>query len=47
MYKSSKIAEDMVWHHEHMIKDGILRHLADAKAWKEFDEQYPNFSADP
>jgi len=36
----------MVWHHEHRVKDGVLRHPADAKVWKEFDEKYPHFAAD-
>jgi len=37
MYKSSKIVEDMIWHHKSRMKNGILRHLADDKAWKDFD----------
>ena len=47
MYKSSKIAEDMVWRHKGRIKDDVLRHPADTKAWKDFDAQYPEFTADP
>ena len=47
MYKSSRIAEDMLWHHRDRVKDGILRHPADAKAWKDFDEQNPHFASDP
>jgi len=31
-YKSSKIAEDMIWHDNHRIKDGVLRRPADGKA---------------
>jgi len=46
-YKSSKIAENMVWHHEHRVKNGVVRHPADAKAWKEFDEKYTHFVGDP
>jgi len=34
MYKSSTIAEDIVWHHKGRIKDDVLGHPADAKMWK-------------
>ena len=37
----------MIWHREFGINDGILRHPADAKAWKEFGERYPHFTANP
>ena len=47
MYKSSKIAEDMIWHHKCRIKDSILRHPADGKTWKDFDEKNPTFAEDP
>ena len=47
MYKSSRIAEDMLWHHKERVKDGILRHPADAKAWTDFDEQNSHFASDP
>jgi len=47
MYKSSRIAEDMLWHYKERIKDGILRHPADAKAWKDFGEQNSHFDSDP
>ena len=46
MYKSSKIEEDMVWLHKGRIKDDVLRHPTDAKAWKDFDAQYPKFAVD-
>ena len=47
MYKSSKIVEGILWHHRDRVKDGILRHPANAKAWKEFDEQNPHFASEP
>ena len=47
MYKSSRIAEDMLWHHKERVKDEILRHPADAKAWTDFDEQNSHFASDP
>ena len=46
MYKSSKIAEDMIWHHTCRIKDGILRHPPDGKVRKDFDEKNPTFAKD-
>lgn len=37
---SSKTAEDMRWHKEGQgrVNDQMLRHPADALAWKAFDE---------
>ena len=29
------------------MDDGILRHPADAEAWKDFDRQHPMFAMDP
>jgi len=47
MRTSSKIVEDMLWHHRDKVEDGILRRLANAKARKVFDEQNPHFISDP
>lgn len=47
LFMSSKTAKSMRWHHEKRKQDGKLRHPADGKAWKEFDELHPEFSADP
>ncbi|XP_071724291.1 uncharacterized protein [Rutidosis leptorrhynchoides] len=47
IYMSTDIAEDMRWHEEGGNKDGLLRHPADGKAWKEFDVHYPEFAAFP
>ena len=33
---SSKIASDMSWHNNNQVKDGVIKHLADSKAWKHF-----------
>ena len=46
MYVSSKISKDMTWHDECRINDGNLRHLADALAWKNFDNLYHDFAKD-
>ncbi|XP_074297293.1 uncharacterized protein LOC141627997 [Silene latifolia] len=47
IYASPKTAEDMRWHHKDRVKDGKLRHPADALAWEQFDSWYPLFASDP
>ena len=47
LYKSSKIAEHITWHDIYHTKEQIFRHPDDAKAWKEFDELYPDFTSKP
>lgn len=48
LYKSSHTAKDMTWHDVGRTKtDGILRHPADAAAWKNFDKMYPDFAKEP
>ncbi|XP_043694159.1 uncharacterized protein LOC122644850 [Telopea speciosissima] len=47
LYISSKLSSDMRWHHEERVDDQKLRHPADAKAWKDFDRLYLDFSEDP
>ncbi|XP_058785062.1 uncharacterized protein LOC131659973 [Vicia villosa] len=46
LFMCSKIAESMRWHEEERLKDGKLRHPADGKAWKDFDELHPDFSSE-
>ncbi|XP_020080846.1 uncharacterized protein LOC109704510 isoform X2 [Ananas comosus] len=46
LFVSTKTAKDMRWHEEGRVKDGLLRHPADGKAWRAFDERYPDFSSD-
>jgi len=47
LFMCAKTAELMRWHEEGRMKDGKLRHPADADAWMEFDHRYPDFSFDP
>ena len=47
LFMSSKTATLMKWHHMERVRDGKLRHPADALAWKHFDERYPGFASDP
>nr|KYP43964.1 polyprotein [Cajanus cajan] len=47
LFLSSKTTFFMTWHKEGQTKDGLIRHLDDSFAWKDFDCWYPNFSYDP
>lgn len=47
MFNNVEHAQNLLWHSEKRIDDGMLRHPADAAQWKSFDAEYPNFSADP
>ncbi|XP_062085438.1 uncharacterized protein LOC133791534 [Humulus lupulus] len=47
-YASRHISQHMRWHHEGRVKeDGIMRHPADGKAWKDFDRSNPTFAMEP
>ncbi|XP_062080165.1 uncharacterized protein LOC133784914 [Humulus lupulus] len=47
-YASRHISQHMRWHHEGRVKeDGIMRHPADGKAWKDFDCSNPAFAMEP
>ncbi|XP_060959174.1 uncharacterized protein LOC133030448 [Cannabis sativa] len=46
-FSSRHTAKEMPWHKEKRLEEfGVLRHPADGKAWKHFDELYPEFAAD-
>ncbi|XP_020243280.1 uncharacterized protein LOC109821506 [Asparagus officinalis] len=47
LYMSSKTASDMRWHHERQVEDGVMRHPADSKAWKNFNELHESFAKEP
>ncbi|XP_004505399.1 uncharacterized protein [Cicer arietinum] len=47
LYASTESAAEMRWHHENKKSSNVLRHLSDGKAWKHFDDVYPDFSSDP
>ncbi|XP_028114990.1 uncharacterized protein LOC114312895 [Camellia sinensis] len=44
LYMSRKTAKDMRWHIDKRVDDGVGRHPADCKEWKEFDLHYLEFS---
>ncbi|KAH7836189.1 hypothetical protein Vadar_033569 [Vaccinium darrowii] len=46
-YFYKKTAPDMTWHKNKRVDDGELRHPADGQEWKDFDERFPDFAADP
>ncbi|KAI5335048.1 hypothetical protein L3X38_025181 [Prunus dulcis] len=47
LYMSTHTATDMRWHKEKWVDDNVMWHLADGEAWKEFDQTFPQFAADP
>ncbi|KAL1209251.1 hypothetical protein V5N11_033111 [Cardamine amara subsp. amara] len=47
LFMSSKTATHMRWHATASNNDGKLRHPRDGRAWKVFDQKYPEFASDP
>ena len=47
LYMSRKTATFMTWHDKGRVDDGVMRHPADSKAWKKFDELHPPFASEP
>ncbi|CAA7043137.1 unnamed protein product [Microthlaspi erraticum] len=47
LFMSSKTAESMRWHANSENLDGKLRHPRDGKAWRTFNQQFPDFASDP
>ncbi|XP_013617060.1 PREDICTED: uncharacterized protein LOC106323494 [Brassica oleracea var. oleracea] len=47
LFMSSKTATHMRWHATASNSDGKLRHPRDGRAWKEFDQNHPEFASDP
>uniref|UniRef100_A0A2N9GFA6 Transposase-associated domain-containing protein n=1 Tax=Fagus sylvatica TaxID=28930 RepID=A0A2N9GFA6_FAGSY len=47
LFMSMKTVADMRWHHDERLNDGVLRHPADAEAWKSFNRIHESFSLDP
>ncbi|XP_073284694.1 uncharacterized protein [Primulina huaijiensis] len=40
-------SKDLTWHADKRIRDGYLRHPADAPSWKVVDHNWPNFASEP
>ncbi|XP_074373660.1 uncharacterized protein LOC141714010 [Apium graveolens] len=47
LFNSPQTSKDLTWHDRERLKDGKLRHPADAQTWKEVDARWPDFSSDP
>jgi hypothetical protein len=47
LYASTESAAEMKWHHKNKNNSNILRHPSDGKAWKHFDDVYPDFAMEP
>ncbi|XP_074342254.1 uncharacterized protein LOC141679736 [Apium graveolens] len=46
LFMCKDFSELMVWHAVGHQRDGKVRHLADAEAWKTMDARYPQFSSE-
>ncbi|KAI5318223.1 hypothetical protein L3X38_037931 [Prunus dulcis] len=44
---STHTAIYMRWHKVKRVNDDVMRHPTDEEAWKEFDQTFPEFAADP
>ncbi|KAL0556569.1 hypothetical protein IC582_005083 [Cucumis melo] len=48
LFVSQEGCADMRWHRDKRVEmDDVLRHPTDAKGWKHFNSEYPDFSSDP
>ena len=47
LYRNTNHAKNLTWHHDKRVEDGMLRHPTDAPQWKTFDDDNPEFSAEP
>lgn len=45
LYLNKEITNSMRWHSEGQNDDSVLRHPADALAWKDFDRKHPKFAS--
>ncbi|XP_024163761.2 uncharacterized protein LOC112170658 [Rosa chinensis] len=43
MFQSTKTSSSLTWHATDRLKDGLMRHPADALTWKSVDEKWPEF----
>lgn len=46
LYQLEATASHMRWHDEHSSPEGEMHHSSDAKAWKHFNQVYPDFAAE-
>lgn len=43
MLRNKEISKELTWHDDKRVRDGYLRHLADAPSWKLVDRKWPDF----
>ena len=46
LYASNATVEDMRWHAEHEVEDGVMIHCSNSLGWKHFDHTYPDFATE-
>ena len=46
LYAAKATANDMRWHKEHNIEEGVMRNCSDSPTWKHFDQIHPSFTAE-
>ncbi|XP_075507619.1 uncharacterized protein LOC142544459 [Primulina tabacum] len=46
-FQQKVIYKELTWHADKRIRDGYLRHPADAPSWKVVDHNWPNFASEP
>jgi hypothetical protein len=47
MYQSPSLVELLQWHEKNKSTYGLVRHVANNKAWTHIKETWPNFASDP
>ncbi|XP_073139065.1 uncharacterized protein [Henckelia pumila] len=46
MFRNKMISKELTWHSDERIRDGYLRHPADAPSWKLVDCKWPDFASE-
>ena len=46
LFRNYDHAKNLIWHEKGRIKDGKLRHVADAPAWKHVDDTWDKIKED-
>ena len=47
LFSNEEDAEDLTWHANGRISDGMVRHPTDCSQWKKIDGLYPDFRNEP
>ncbi|XP_073120554.1 uncharacterized protein [Henckelia pumila] len=46
MFRDKTVSKELTWHSDKRIRDGYLRHPADAPSWKLVDRMWPDFASE-